>query len=130
MGPSSHREAQGFSMGRTDLVFAGVNPLRTQPIVKRTLYNGKLADAPFRSLQWIYLPVCFFIGDLDMGGHAADPGFPFNGRVGEIQAVPAGGKFLDFLAIFTLFHNLVAAPSIELTPLLTHKKAIHSFFDR
>ncbi len=62
-----------------------------------------------------------------MGGHAAGSDSPLGGWVGEVEAVIAGGKFLNFLAAVALLNNLVAVTSVKLTPSLVHKKAVHTF---
>lgn len=65
-----------------------------------------------------------------MGGHAAGPHPPFDGRIRKAQAVFAGWKLLDFLATLTLLNNRMAATTIELTSVLGHKEAFSPFLYR
>jgi len=62
-----------------------------------------------------------------MGGHIADPSFPFNSRVGETHAVFSGGDFNDSLASVTLINNRVTATSIELASSFAHEDALSAF---
>jgi hypothetical protein len=64
-----------------------------------------------------------------VGGHAALPGSPFDGRFRKNKAILAGGKFFDFLASAALLDNGVAAPPVELTPILAHEKAFNTLLD-
>jgi hypothetical protein len=63
-----------------------------------------------------------------VGGHAALPGSPFDGRLGEDQAVLTGWKFFDFLAPDALFNDLVAGASIELASVLAHEETLDTLF--
>jgi hypothetical protein len=59
-----------------------------------------------------------------VSGHAALPGSPFNGRLRKNKAILTGGKIFDFLAAVALLDDGVAAPPVELTPILAHEKAL------
>jgi len=67
-------------------------------------------------------------GFCHVGGHAALPGSPFDGRLGEDETVFTGWKFLDFLAPDALFNDLVAGASIELASVLAHEETLDTLF--
>lgn len=82
----------------------------------------------FGCLQGVQLSISFIAGFLQVCCHAAFPEAPFGGRVRKDEAVIAGGKFLNFLAAFTLLNDLVAGASVKLATFLAHEKTIQSFF--
>jgi hypothetical protein len=59
-----------------------------------------------------------------MGGHVANPVFPFSGRIREIHTEFTGGIFSDSLAAITLLDNRVTAASIESASSLCHEDAL------
>ena len=61
-----------------------------------------------------------------MGGHAADPGTPFNGWIRKAETELTGRHFEYFLAAIALFNDFVAGTSVKLTPGLTHKEAVRT----
>jgi hypothetical protein len=90
-------------------------------------YQKILVGSTFGGLEGIQFSISLPVRGLYVGGHAAGPDSPFDGRIGEAEAEIAGGKILDFLATFALLNNLVTVTSIKLTPCLVHKKALHTF---
>ena len=78
-------------------------------------------------LQGVQFSVFFPLNDLYMAGHVAVSDTPFDGGVRETDAIFTGGKFLDFLAAFTLLTNLVAVTSVKLATCFVHKETIHPF---
>ena len=79
-------------------------------------------------LQGIQFSICFPLSDLYMAGHVAVPDAPSDGWIRETDTIFSGGKFLDFLAAFTLLFNLVAVTSVKLATCFVHKETIHPFF--
>jgi hypothetical protein len=90
--------------------------------------TSKSVEFSFGCLQGIQLSVSLFAAFLNVRCHAAFADAPFSGGVRKDKAIFAGGKFLGFLAAFTLLDDMVAGASVELAPLLAHEKAIQSFF--
>ena len=63
-----------------------------------------------------------------MGSHVAVPESPFDDGFRKAQTISTGGEFLNFLAAFTLFYDLVTASSIKLAPVLVHKETLDTLF--
>ena len=61
---------------------------------------------------------------LHMGGHVANPIFPFNGGIRKIHTEFTGGVFCDSLAAIALLNNSVTLASIELASSLGHENAL------
>ena len=62
-----------------------------------------------------------------MGGHAAAPESPFDGRIRKNQAIIAGGPFHHLLTAFTFLDNGVAVTPIELTTFVAHEGTFDPF---
>ena len=61
---------------------------------------------------------------LHMGGHVANPVFPFSGRIRKIHTEFTGGIFSDSLAAIALLDNRVTPASIEFASSLGHENAL------
>ena len=61
-----------------------------------------------------------------MCGHGAFPGTPFNDRLRENKAIPAGGKLFDFLAAVALLNDGMASSTIELAAGLVHEETFNT----